>query len=121
MKILSVTAIAVVLVSALSTQPAAAGCKQGFCVSGSDSGKFHAVTFTSSYSNVHHYNVSSTRLNSVSFENQNQGEIGRNVRNFLLRQKPGETVAYSLQACSRNILGKSTCGPWVTFTHRRQK
>jgi hypothetical protein len=110
----------VILVGALILSvPASAGCKQGFCVNGHDNGNRHAVDFTSTYSNVDHYNVTSPWL--IANGGGHQIEVGRNERGFSFGSLPRTrplNIEYAIQACSHGgFPPHSTCSPWVTFYH----
>ena len=105
-----IAAIAALLLPATSY----ASCKQGFCVSGRDTGDSHIVDFSASFKNLDHYNVS--------FQG-GQFELGKNQTEFTLNTAglaSGTVIGYSMQACSRNFLGKSSCLPFVNFTHTIQ-
>lgn len=118
MRIATGLMMAAMLLTGLVPKTAVAGCKQGFCTSGSDSNGVHSVSFTSTYQNVSHYNVIATRLTEVAFGGGNQVEIGRNVRNFAYYCSNGEKTTYSIQACTKGgVLQGSSCSPWVNFTH----
>jgi hypothetical protein len=99
--------------------PASAGCKEGFCVNGHDNRNRHSVDFTSTYSNVDHYNVRSPWL--IANGGGHQFEVGRNERGFSFGSLPTSRpldIEYSIQACSRGgFPPHSNCGPWVTFYH----
>jgi hypothetical protein len=101
----------------LALLPAAAhaSCKEGFCTGGADQGDSHVVTFTTTWTNVSHFNVGS---------DYGQFEIGGNERQFSVRRPAGLTGAvihYSLQACSGGgFMQTSKCTPWAYFTHTMQ-
>ncbi|MBZ9739743.1 MULTISPECIES: hypothetical protein [unclassified Mesorhizobium] len=108
-----VSAIAGIAIAMTSTQ-ALASCKQGFCVSGRDEGSVHIVEFSTTYTNVDHFNVSSERIVG------GQIELGKNETRFQVyipRGKP-PTFSYAIQACAYGgFPPRSNCKPWVTFTH----
>jgi hypothetical protein len=116
---LILAALAMGTAAIVSIGTAAAGCKEGFCVTGFDKGNIHYVSFTSTYSNVHHYNARSAGMDGdENFGGNHQREVGRNVRNFsFYGGSPGSKVSYSIQACNKGALTGSSCAPWVTFTH----
>ena len=107
-------AMAGIAIAMTSTQ-ALASCKQGFCVSGHDAEQLHVVEFSTTYTNVDHFNVSSDRIVG------RQIELGKNERQFqlYLPQRGGSpTFSYAIQACAYGgFPPKSNCKPWVTFTH----
>jgi len=110
---LLVNALAGISIAMASTQ-ALASCKQGFCVSGHDAGSVHIVEFSTDYTNVDHFNVSSDRIVG------GQIELGKNVRQFQLYTPRGKppTFSYAIQACAYGgFPPRSNCKPWVTFTH----
>ena len=95
---------------ALVPNVASASCKGGFCVHGTDLNGLHVVEFSSSFTNVSHYNIE--------FPDSGQREFGTNQTKFDFVIRPHKTVQYSLQACSGGgFLQKSSCTPWVNFTH----
>jgi hypothetical protein len=91
---------------------ALAACKQGICVSGKDVGNFHMVTWSTTLRNVDHYNFR--------WPGGAQDEVGRNAAAASVdmgRSRP-KTIHYAIQACAGGgVLQKSSCLPWVTFTH----
>jgi hypothetical protein len=101
---------AAVLATVLAA-PAYAGCKQGYCTKGSWDGQVRRVDFTTSLSGYTHFNVNDGRQ---------QIEVGRNVRSFQVYPTSFNPVQfrYSIQACNKGgPFSKSSCSPWVTFTH----
>lgn len=104
---------------ALAPGSAQASCKQGICVHGRDGPKVHVVEFTSTFTNVHHYNVSSPWV--IANGGGHQFEVGRNVRSFAMKiyeQTRPLVIDYSIQACAYGgFPAGSNCGPWVTFRH----
>jgi|RhiMethySRZTD1v2_1073278.scaffolds.fasta_scaffold3103516_1 hypothetical protein len=98
---------------------AAAACKQGFCVSGHDrpdNKSWHFVDFTTSLRNYTHFNV---------WQGAIQIELGKNQRSFHVLPENNAyplRYVYKIQACNKGgAFSRSSCTPWVTFTHTRLK
>lgn len=106
-----------VITLAIAASEAHASCKQGFCVSGRDVGALHVVEFSTTLTNVHHFNVSSGQIL------DKQIELGRNETQFemyLPKSRPA-TFGYAIQACAYGgFPPHSNCKPWVNFTHTVQ-
>ena len=96
---------------ALLPADAQAACKGGFCVSGSDQGGMHVVTFTTTWNHYNHFNLMNP--------DGSQNELGANQRQFSFRNKASGTVeTFALQACSGGgFLSGSKCTVWAYFTH----
>lgn len=95
----------------LLSSEAQAACRGGFCVSGSDHGVMHHVSFTTSLTNVTHFNYINPQ--------GKQHELGANQREFDFQNLASGTVEqYALQGCSGGgFATPSRCTPWASFTH----
>lgn len=96
---------------ALLPAEAQAACRGGFCVSGHDDRGLHIVNFSSTWTNVSHYNVA--------LPSGTQVELGRNQTQFKFANLPsGKLEQFGLQACSGGgFMETSSCTPWAYFTH----
>lgn len=91
---------------------AEAACKSGFCMSGYYSGKQRWVDFTTSKRSATHFNV---------FNGRDQIELGSNERSFRVYKVASHptTYSYRIQWCVRGgVFSSSTCGAWVSFSHK---
>jgi hypothetical protein len=92
---------------------ALASCKQGFCVKGHDEGGNHVVDFTTTMTNVSHFNL----IDASGY----QWELGANEREFTAGRNDapsGTILHYRLQACAGGgFLQTSNCTPWVIFSY----
>ncbi|MEO9228889.1 MAG: hypothetical protein ABI216_08090 [Devosia sp.] len=96
---------------ALLPGQAQAACRGGFCVSGSDNGPQHFVNFTTSWTNITHFNFSRP--------DGKQVELGANQRQVIFTNLPsGSFEQYGFQACTKvSVFSSSQCTPWAYFTH----
>jgi hypothetical protein len=97
---------AAVLATMLAAPSAYAGCKQGYCMTGTWDGQTRRVDFTTSMSGFTHFNVNNGRQ---------QIEVGRNVRSFEVYPTSVKPVQfrYAIQACNKgSTFTKSTCSAW---------
>jgi hypothetical protein len=109
---LRVAAVAAGIALALCGPASAKTCKQGICVSGSDTarngGLFVQVTITHTLKGVPitHYNI------------RRNGGQDASQGSYAFVAKPGFKQYYSVQACTGGgFLKQSSCGPWVRFYH----
>lgn len=91
---------------------AQASCKQGFCVKGHDEGNEHFVNFTTTWTNISHFNW-------INPFNHEQYELGANERQFSFIKGPSGTIEhYALQACGGGgFMQGSSCTTWAYFTY----
>ena len=102
--------LAIAAIAALVPTLAEASCKEGFCVSGRDVGNKHIVDFSTTYTNVTHFNFN---------DGHDQIELGGHESEVTWTDPaPGSVLHYGFQACSGGgTFQRSSCSPWVWFTH----
>ena len=100
---------AAAVIAALSFASAAqAGCKGGICVSGQDNGSVVTVT----------YQVQTGPVTNVNIRTPDGRQFEGGASGTFSVQRFANTV-YAIQKCVKGtgLFGRSTCGPWVSFTH----
>jgi hypothetical protein len=87
---------------------AQAGCSNGVCTRGTETGdsRLHVVYLTNSLSGATHYNVIAP----------GQPQFELHIDHFQFDTKPGHDYTYKVQVCKRGgVFSSSTCLKWSTF------